>query len=98
MEESLHFSTVHRSLNLPSSLMGAERELMMLTILMAGVLVFLGQTWVTFFIGVIFYFGLSFALKLVFKADPVMSKVFMSQLHQQKAYVHKSTHFAGLPK
>lgn len=98
MEESLHFSTIHRSLNLPTSLMGGERELMMLTILMSSVLVFLGQTWITFFIGLVFWFGLSFSLRLMFKADPVMSKVFLKQLHQQKAYVHKSTHFAGIPK
>lgn len=94
-EESLHFVPIHKVLNKPNSLMGGERELMMMAILASSVLVFLGQTWITFFLGITIWFGLSFSIRLMFKTDPKMSKVFLKQLHHQKIYEAKSTPFAG---
>lgn len=101
----------HNSLNRPNHLLGADRRIVLGTAVIAGGMVFVLQTWTTFFSGIALWTGLLFAARSMAKSDPLMREVYVSQL---KTYSYTDTltgiknygylpprasaHFDGTPK
>jgi len=84
---------VHSALNKPNLLLGGERELMLIVGLFAAVMVFIAMTWQTFILGVTIWIILSMLLRMMAKADPMMSKVYLRQLKYRDFYIAHSTPF-----
>ena len=72
--------------------MGGERELVIMTIVVSGALVFTGMTWTSFLIGAgLFFFGL-YGLRKMANVDPELSKIFRRWYFtlNQKRYMARS--------
>lgn len=96
--DKLLTATIHGALNRPNLVFGAERELILFAGLMCVTLIFLAMKPLTIIIGALLWFFLSTVLRMMAKADPMMSKIYMKQLHHQKFYPAHSTPFQGLAK
>lgn len=95
-EERLIPAQIYSALNRPNLLFGGERELMLLSGLMSVTLIFLAMKVATIIIGTILWLFLSTVLRMMAKSDPMMSKIYMRQLHHQKFYLSHSTPFQGV--
>jgi len=84
---------IHSALNKPNLLMGAERELILLVGLFSAMMVFIAMTWQTFIVGIIMWVILSTLLRMMAKADPQMSKIYLRQLKYNGFYPAHSTPF-----
>ncbi len=84
---------IHSALNKPNLLMGAERELILLVGLFSAMMVFIAMTWQTFIVGIIMWVILSTLLRMMAKADPQMSKIYLRQLKYNAFYSAHSTPF-----
>jgi type IV secretion system protein VirB3 len=84
---------VHAALNKPNLLLGGERELMLIVGLFSSVMVFIALTWQTILIGISIWLILSMLLRMMAKADPLMSKVYLKQLKYKNFYHAHSTPF-----
>jgi len=56
-------------------------------------MVFIAMTWQTFILGVTIWIILSMLLRMMAKADPMMSKVYLRQLKYRDFYIAHSTPF-----
>jgi type IV secretion system protein VirB3 len=92
-ENQLKSVKVHAALNKPNLLLGGERELMLVVGLFSAVMVFIAMTWQTFIIGVSLWLILSMLLRMMAKADPMMSKIYLRQLKYKDFYLAHSTPF-----
>jgi type IV secretion system protein VirB3 len=92
-ENQLKSVKVHAALNKPNLLLGGERELMLVVGLFSAVMVFIAMTWQTFIIGVSLWLILSMLLRIMAKADPMMSKIYLRQLKYKDFYLAHSTQF-----
>lgn len=93
--EQLIPANIYGALNRPNLLFGGERELMLFSGLISVTLIFLAMQPLTIAIGAILWLFLSTALRMMAKADPEMSKIYLKQLHHQKLYPAHSTPFEG---
>ncbi len=84
---------IHSALNKPNLLMGAERELILLVGLFSAMMVFIAMTWQTFIVGIIMWVILSTLLRMMAKADPQMSKIYLRHLKYNGFYPAHSTPF-----
>lgn len=84
---------VHTALNKPNLLLGGERELILIVGLFSAVMVFIAMTWQTFIMGVTLWITLSMLLRMMAKADPMMSKIYLRQLKYKDFYLAHSTPF-----
>jgi type IV secretory pathway TrbD component len=85
MQESRRIA-IHRSLNRPHLLLGAERSLVLLAGLVTALLVFSGNiSAVSIVLAVVFWTGSFWALVRMAKADPQMSRVYQRHI-QYRAY------------
>jgi len=84
---------IRRSLNRSNLLLGAERELVLLTGMMAFSLIFIGMSFVIAVIGVLIWLTLTALLRIMAKTDPVLSKVYIQHIKYQPYYAAKSTPF-----
>ena len=84
---------IHSALNKPNLLFGAERELILLLGLFSAMMVFIAMTWQTFIVGIVMWVGLSTLLRMMAKADPMMSKIYLRQLKYKSFYAAHSTPF-----
>ena len=66
-------SRVHRSLSRPNLLMGADRELVLLTALAAIILIFVVLTWYAALLGIAIWLIAVGALRMMAKADPLIN-------------------------
>jgi len=73
--------------------MGGDRELVLLTGLLSGVLILLGQTWLSFFYGVGLWLGGLYICRLMSKRDPQMRYVYMRHRIYKGYYPARSTPF-----
>lgn len=73
--------------------MGGDRELVLLTALLSGVLILLGQTWLSFFYGVGLWFGGLYVCRLMSKNDPMMRMVYMRHRLYRSYYPPRATPF-----
>jgi type IV secretory pathway TrbD component len=84
---------VHRALNRPNLLLGAERELLLTTGLISFTLIIVAQTWIAFLLGFgVWFLSIGF-LRMMAKADPVMSSVYMRHIHYRSFYPAHSRPF-----
>lgn len=82
---------IRRSLHRPSLLLGAERELALLTGLVTFVCVFVAMTPVIAVIGLILWLVVMQLLRAMAKADPIMSKVYLRHIRYLPHYSPKAS-------
>lgn len=82
---------IYSALNKTNLFMGGERELMLFTGLISFTLIFTGMTIITFVVGVALWLFVSIGLRMMAKKDPIMSKVYMRQIHYASFYPPFST-------
>jgi type IV secretion system protein TrbD len=87
---SLRRTPFHRVLHRPALLLGGERELVMMTAFVAGALAFAALNGVAAVTAAVLWFGCVGALRLMAKADPQMSKVYVRQLRYRSYYPARS--------
>jgi len=92
-EDKLQAIKVHSALNKPNLLLGGERELMLLVGLFSALMIFIAMTWQTLIIGIILWLILSMLLRMMAKADPLMSKIYLRQLKYKDFYTAHSSPF-----
>ncbi|WP_210187548.1 conjugal transfer protein TrbD, partial [Rhizobium sp. TBD182] len=70
----------HRALSRPNLLMGADRELVLLTALAAIILIFVVLTWYAALFGIAIWLIVVGALRTMAKADPLMRRVYIRHI------------------
>ncbi len=89
---------IHRSLNRPHLLLGAERSLVLLVAMVTAILVFSGNISVpTILLAVLFWSGSFWALVRMAKADPQMSLVYQRHIRYRAYYSARACVDATLP-
>jgi type IV secretory pathway TrbD component len=89
----LRRTAFHRALHRPHLFLGGERELVMTTALLAGGLALSAQNGVATAVSAAVWFGLIALLRMMAKADPQMSRVYLRQLRYQAYYPARSRPF-----
>lgn len=79
-------SRIHRALSRPNLLMGADRELVLLTGLAAVILIFVVLTWFSALFGIAIWIAVVAALRMMAKADPLMRKVYVRHIGYRQNY------------
>lgn len=82
---------IRQSLHRPSLLLGAERELVLLTGLVTFVCVFVAMAPVIAVIGLTMWLVLIQLLRAMAKSDPILSKVYLRHIKYQAHYSPKAT-------
>lgn len=84
-------SRVHRALSRPNLLMGADRELVLLTGLISIILIFVVLTWYAALFGMAIWLVAVAALRMMAKADPLMRRVYLRHVSYKVHYRPTST-------
>ena len=84
-------SRIHRALSRPSHLMGADRELVLLTGLATVILIFVVLTWFSALFGLAIWIVVIGALRIMAKADPMMRQVYVRHIGYRPSYRPTST-------
>jgi len=84
-------SRVHRALSRPNLLMGADRELVLLTGLVSIILIFVVLTWYAALFGMAIWLVAVAALRMMAKADPLMRRVYLRHVSYKAYYRPTST-------
>lgn len=87
----LNRSRIHRALSRPNLLMGADRELVLLTGLAAVILIFVVLTWYAALFGVAIWLIALAALRVMAKSDPLMRRVYLRHIAFRPYYRATST-------
>ncbi|TPJ81953.1 conjugal transfer protein TrbD [Mesorhizobium sp. B2-5-13] len=82
---------IHRALSRPNHLMGADRELVLLTGLATAILIFVVLTWFSALFGVAIWIVVMGALRVMAKADPMMRQVYVRHIGYRPSYRPTST-------
>jgi len=82
--------TIHQSANRPNQILGGDRELVLITILIAVSLAFSLGTWWGFGVAVVFWLAAVAVLQRMGKADPLLRQVYMRHIRYQVFYPAKS--------
>lgn len=82
---------IHQSLLRPALILGAERDLLLCSGLLALLVGVGGFTLYSALAGFLFWVAASFVLRRMAKHDPVMSKVWLRHVRQQEFYPARST-------
>ena len=77
---TLRISIIHRATNRSVLFMGGDLEMVMMSGLLAAVLVFATGTRIAFVFGILLWFFMLWALRLMAKSDPYMRWVYMRSL------------------
>ncbi|RAX56475.1 conjugal transfer protein TrbD [Helicobacter monodelphidis] len=85
---------IYSALNKPNLIFGCDRELILMTGVISFALIFVGMSFITFFLGVIILAISLTSLRLIAKKDPLMRGIFIRQLQYKSFYVPKATIFA----
>ena len=88
-------SRIHRALSRPSHLLGADRELVLLTGLATVILIFVVLTWFSALFGVAIWIGVIAALRMMARADPMMRQVYLRHIGYRASYRPTSTPWRG---
>lgn len=83
---SLARSRIHRALSRPILLMGADRELVLVTGLAAIILIFVVLTWYAALFGIAIWTTILGLLRMMAKADPMMRRVYLRHVSYQHHY------------
>jgi type IV secretion system protein VirB3 len=84
-------SRIHRALSRPNHLMGADRELALLTGLATAILIFVVLTWFSALFGIAIWIVVIGALRIMAKADPMMRQVYVRHIGYRPRYRPTST-------
>lgn len=79
-------SRIHRALSRPNLLMGADRELVLLTGLAAVILIFVVLTWYAALFGIAVWILVIGMLRMMAKADPMMRRVYLRHVGYRHHY------------
>lgn len=85
---------IYRAFSRPNTILGCEREPLLMTGLVAATLIFVAATLPTLIIGLILWFICYGLLRKMAKADPQMSKLYIKHIRYQRYYPAHSTPFA----
>lgn len=77
---------IHRALSRPNLLMGADRELVMMTGLAAVILIFVILTVYSVFMGVAGWIVIIGVLRMMAKSDPLMRQVYIRHISYRNHY------------
>ncbi len=77
---------IHRALSRPNHLMGADRELVLLTGLATVILIFVVLTWFSVLLGIAIWIGVVGVLRMMAKADPMMRQVYLRHIGYRAGY------------
>lgn len=83
---SLHRHRIHRALSRPNLLMGADRELVLVTALAAIILIFVVLTVSSALFGVLAWLSILGLLRKMAKFDPFMRQVYLRHILYQPHY------------
>jgi type IV secretion system protein VirB3 len=81
---------VHQSANRPNLLLGADRELVLLSAMLAASLIFVIASWWGILLGVVLWVVAVAILKRMGKADPMLRQVYIRHVKYQPFYGAKS--------
>lgn len=84
---------IRRAGNRDNLFMGGDRELVMLSGLLAGALIFSAQELRATIFGIVLWFGALFALRLMAKADPKLRNIYLRHRRYKGYYPARSTPF-----
>lgn len=84
-------ATIHQSLHRHAHMLGAERELVMTSALIALLVGVGGLTVLSGVSAALFWLMAVFALRRMAKADPIMSRVWLRHIKQQEFYPAKAS-------
>ena len=79
-------SRIHRALSRPNHLMGADRELVLLTGLAAVILMFVVLTWYSVLLGLAIWIAVVGILRIMAKVDPMMRQVYLRHIGYRPSY------------
>ncbi|MCR6502101.1 conjugal transfer protein TrbD [Shinella sp. CPCC 101442] len=82
----LHRHRIHRALSRPNLLMGADRELVLITGLAAVILIFVVLTIYSALFGMAVWIVIIGVLRTMTKADPLMRKVYVRHISFKPYY------------
>jgi type IV secretion system protein TrbD len=83
---SLRRNPIHRALSRPNLLMGADRELLLLTGIAAVILIFVVLTIYSAILGVIVWIVIVGLLRMMAKSDPLMRQVYARHISYKPYY------------
>ena len=83
---SLQHTRIHRALSRPNLLMGADRELVLVTGLASIILIFVVLTWVSALFGLAVWTVIVGLLRMMAKADPQMRRVYLRHITYRSHY------------
>ena len=83
---SLQHTRIHRALSRPNLLMGADRELVLVTGLASIILIFVVLTWVSALFGLAVWTVIVGLLRMMAKADPLMRRVYLRHITYRPHY------------
>lgn len=83
---SLRRHRIHRALSRPNLLMGADRELVLITGLAAVILIFVVLTVYSAIFGVAVWIVIVGALRMMAKSDPMMRQVYLRHISYRPIY------------
>ncbi|MCY0150740.1 conjugal transfer protein TrbD [Hoeflea sp. G2-23] len=79
-------SPIHRALSRSNHLMGADRELVLLTGLATVILIFVVLTWFSVLLGIAIWIAVVGILRIMAKADPMMRQVYLRHIGYRPTY------------
>jgi type IV secretion system protein VirB3 len=82
--------TIHQSANRPNQILGADRELVLITLLTAVSLAFSLGAWWGFVLAVCFWIAAVAVLQRMGKTDPQLRQVYLRHIRYQAFYPAKS--------
>jgi type IV secretory pathway TrbD component len=83
---NLQRNRIHRALSRPNLLMGADRELVLITGLAAIILIFVVLTVYSALFGVAVWIVVVAALRMMAKADPMIRRVYIRHISYKPTY------------
>lgn len=83
---SLQRTRIHRALSRPNLLMGADRELVLVTGLASIILIFVVLTWVSALFGLAIWTVIVGLLRMMAKADPQMRRIYLRHITYRPHY------------
>lgn len=87
----LRRNRIHRALSRPNLLMGADRELVLITGLAAIILIFVVLTVYSALFGIAVWIVVVAMLRMMAKADPMMRRVYIRHIAYKSSYRATST-------
>ncbi len=95
-DDELEVTPLHRSTLRPFTLFGAERELALLSVMVAAMVAFsalMAKSWMLLFVAIGLWFLLTGCLQALARLDPQMSAIYRDHVKLQREYLARSTPF-----